>query len=146
VYPQGCYLNHSLAPLRDENGEVQGVFAVSTKSADQAMDEISYRTLLNAAAAGISETDVNGIFTYVNDRYCDMVGRSRDELVGRMTFTEVTHPEDVPDNVAMVKTMLDTGQPFSIEKRFLRPDNSVIWASTYVSCVGLPSDRPGRQI
>ena len=144
--PQGCYLNHSLTPLRNESGEVQGVFAVTTKSADQTMDEISYRILLNAAAAGISETDINGIYTYVNDRYCDMVGRSRDQLIGRMTFTEVTHPEDVPLNIRLVEAMLATGEPFGIEKRFLRPDGSVMWASTYVSCVGLPSDRHGRWI
>jgi two-component system sensor histidine kinase UhpB len=32
---------------------------------------------------GLRILDENGLITYVNDRFCEMLGYSRDEMIGR---------------------------------------------------------------
>jgi PAS domain S-box-containing protein len=147
--PLSClYFDHSLSPLRDDDDEVCGIFTVSTKSAgpEQHVEEVRFSTLLTAAAAGIVETDAKGAFTYVNDRYCEIVGRSREELIGRMTLLEVTYPDDVLENQSLLDSMMETGEPFNIEQRCLRPDGTIVWVNTFVSWVGSPCQDHGRWV
>lgn len=45
----------------------------------------------------VSKTDINGVITFVNDKFCEMSGYSPDELIGK-SHNIVRHP-DVPDEV-----------------------------------------------
>ena len=42
-----------------------------------------YRTLVGTMNQGLGVQDKNGVVTYVNDRFCEIVGYGRDEIVGR---------------------------------------------------------------
>ncbi len=144
----GLYLDHSFSPLRNAEGQVEGVFAMSSKSAAQLhrFDDAGYKALLAAAAAGICATNADGVFTHVNERYCELVGRRREELIGRMSFLDLTHPEDAERNRAVLGSATDGNRSFSIEKRYIRPDGSVLWANVYASWLGAQSDNSGRWI
>lgn len=97
------------------------------------VDETSYRALLGAAGAGVFEADADGAFTYVNDRYCELVGRTREDLIGHFTILDITHPEDVRRNRQQLQEARASGSPFSIEKRYVRPDESIVWVSSFAS-------------
>lgn len=103
--------------------------------------EERYKNLFNQAAAGIAQTDLNGKFMLVNQRYCEMVGRSQDELLG-MRMQDLTHPEDLQENLLVFEKAIRQDVPFAIEKRYIRPDGSAIWVRNHVSLVrdqhGLP--------
>ncbi len=145
----GGYLNHSLSPLRNLNGDIHGVFAVTTRVdlPVHKVDDADFRALLSAADAGISETNADGVFIHVNERYCELVGRDRSELIGKMTFLDVTHSDDIPQSANLVSTTAERGHPFIFEKRYLRPDGSIIWASIIASWAGGPAgDAVGRWI
>lgn len=54
------------------------------KHAEQALLESQrrYKTLATASPAGLFETDVNGVYTYVNEQVCHILGLSQDEILG----------------------------------------------------------------
>ncbi len=72
---------------------------------------------------------------------CEMLGYSRRELL-RMTWEKLTHPEDVAKDVAQFDRLLagKIGR-YSLDKRFIRKDGSVLWAQLSVNSVRRPGER-----
>ncbi len=114
------------------------------KRAEQALaeSEARYRAIVEQATVGVSQTDLTGRFLYVNDRYCEIVGRSRNELLGGLRLHDVTDPEDLPQNLQRFNRLLENDTPFSVEKRYLRPDGTRVWAGLEVSLVRDAEGRP----
>jgi PAS domain S-box-containing protein len=84
------------------------------------------------AAAGMAQCDLTGRFVRVNDQYCAILGRRRDELL-QLRMQDCTHPDDIPNNVTLFHRAVESGEAFEIEKRYLRPDGSVVWVRNAVS-------------
>ncbi len=99
--------------------------------------EAHLQSLFGQTAAGISEADMDGRFLRVNDRYCQIVGRSREELL-TLHMHDITHPDDLPANVPLFRQATASGEPFEIEKRYLRPDGSIVWVSNTVNLIRIP--------
>lgn len=85
-------------------------------------------TFFDNSGTANCETDYStGKLTRVNDALCQMLGYSREELVGK-TFAALTHPDDIAKSKQALKT--PDGQPamtLQFEKRYLRKDGSVLW-------------------
>lgn len=80
-----------------------------------------------------------GRFLRVNQRFSEIAGYPRDELVGGMTFADVTHPEDrEADAKAFRVAMASTGE-YQTEKRYLRKDGSVAWVLVSVALIPNPA-------
>ena len=84
------------------------------------------------AAVGISEVSLDGRFLVVNDRLCERLGRTRAELLS-LGFADVTHPDDVAANLPKFERLAETGEGFNLDKRYVRPDGSVVWANSSVT-------------
>ncbi len=68
----------------------------------------------------------------VNDRLCEILGYGRAEL-RRLTWAELTHPDDLEAELAQFNQVLAGRQEgYSLEKRFLRQDGTVIHAGLAV--------------
>jgi PAS domain S-box-containing protein len=125
-----------LTPVRDALGQVVQLVVISRditerqhienerKQAQKRLSAIFYR-----AAAGLSEMSLTGQFQRVNDELCRLVGRSREDLLVN-SVTDVTHPEDVAKSLAAFATLIQTGEPVSFDKRYLRPDGTIVWANS----------------
>lgn len=76
-----------------------------------------------------------GRFQQVNRAFCDLLGYAPAELSG-MTFQEITHPDDLADDLAQAARMW-AGEidGYSLEKRFLRKDGHAVWTQLTVSAV-----------
>jgi diguanylate cyclase (GGDEF)-like protein/PAS domain S-box-containing protein len=87
------------------------------------------------AAVGMVITDSTGCFCRVNPAFSRLLGRGRDELVGT-SFNSLTSPDDVARSNAVMRDLLtkvvDTVQ---FEKRYLRPDGSVLWVDLHVRSI-----------
>jgi PAS domain S-box-containing protein len=106
-------------------------------AADEAIraSEGQFRAVFNQTISGIAQTDLTGRFVLVNDRYCQIVGRSREELL-KLRMQDITHPEDLSANVKKFRALArGTGENFVIEKRYLRPDASTVWVHNDVSAI-----------
>ncbi|MEQ1874959.1 MAG: EAL domain-containing protein [Ilumatobacteraceae bacterium] len=86
------------------------------------------------SAIGAVIADLNGIPLRVNKVVCEILDRTPEDLIGRQ-WTDFSHPDELPlkDAVRMhFATSLDTYQD---ERRYIRPDGSIAWASTHVALV-----------
>ena len=95
------------------------------------LSEERYRGIFEQSVAGIAEVDPSGRFTTVNDRYCTMVGYSRQELLA-LRMQDLTHPDDLGHNLSQFSNALATGQGFEIEKRYRRKDGRDVWVHNSV--------------
>jgi PAS domain S-box-containing protein len=113
------------------------------KAAEEALREREEQlsAFIDQATAGFAQVDLSGRFTLVNDRFCEIAGRSREELLG-LRMQEITHPEDLPANLPKFERTALEGTPFSHEKRYVRPDGSIVWVNNSVSVIRRPSGEP----
>src|SRR6185503_19176603 len=138
----------TVSPIVDSQGRVVGASKIARditqrRQAEEALrdSEERFRSIFTQALAGIAQIDLTGRFVQVNQRYCDIVGRSAGELY-RLHLQDIIHPDDQPRNLKLFRPMVEgNGQPFVIEKRYLRPDESVVWVNNSVSLV---RDRDGQ--
>ncbi len=70
---------------------------------------------------------------YVNPMYEKITGRSMEEVL-RIGWTAITHPDDLPGELEYFKR-LKRGEleHYSLEKRFIRPDGSLVWVEMTVA-------------
>lgn len=87
-----------------------------------------FRAYFDNMAVGAAQLDASGFYVLVNDRYCEMTGYSREEMVGRMKPFDLTHPDDVVKETAQMREFLSSeGKNLELEKRMIRKDGEVIW-------------------
>ncbi|MCJ8057051.1 PAS domain S-box protein [Shinella curvata] len=140
-YPETVYFDISYSPVRDQDRVVRGVFCIvnettSRVKADAAMRESEerLRAVFAQSAAGIAVGDLSGRLISVNERYCDIVGRRKETLIGTR-MQDITFPEDLPDNEYLFDRLSATGESFEIEKRYVRSDGSLVWVLNSVSAI-----------
>jgi PAS domain-containing protein len=56
--------------------------------------EERFRATFEQAAVGITHAEPDGRFVRVNQKFCDITGYTREELLER-TFQDITHPDDI---------------------------------------------------
>ncbi len=96
--------------------------------------------VINSMGQGLSVTDEEGRFAYVNPEYARMVGRPADSLVG-------LRPHDItpPDFLQTQDTQRDLrmqGETTTYESELLRPDGTI----TKVSITGAPRYLDGKYV
>lgn len=123
-------------PVFDSDGRVVAVCNMlvditERRAMEQALraSEGRLRAILRQAAVGISLMDRDGRLLEVNDKLCQIVGRSAQELCA-MTCEQLTHPDDWISNRAMIDEIaLGQRREFVIEKRYLHRDGSWVWVN-----------------
>ncbi len=146
-------MSRSGGALRDGQGEVIGTIANLVDIRDRKRSEAAlreseerFRAMFEQAAVGIAEVTTGGRWLRVNQRLCDILGYTRDELLER-TFQDITHPDDLVAELARVQQLLAGEiQTLSAEKRYLHKDGSTIWVEVTVSLVRDPGGEPRYSI
>lgn len=134
-------------PEKNAQQEVVGYVGTLTNITDRKASEYAlqaseerFRATFEQAAVGFAHVDPSGRWLRVNQRLCDIVGYSREELLNK-TFQDITYPDDLASDEALVQQTL-TGEidHYSLEKRYIRKDGASIWVSITVSLVKTPSE------
>jgi PAS domain S-box-containing protein len=113
--------------FRDISAQVQA-------QAKIAESEARYRGIVNQSVGGIAETDPTGRFITVNDRYCEITGYAREELL-QLRMQDIIYAEDLPRSLELLEKLASGGPPFEIEKRYIRKDGSIIWVHKGISAI-----------
>lgn len=107
------------------------------RKADQAMRENQelFRNAFEETAVGMALVRTDGLLLRVNAPFCAITGYSGAELA-ELNFQNITHPDDVDEDVAFFKAIL-AGQRrhYSMEKRYIRKDGSVVWVLLHAGVV-----------
>jgi len=88
--------------------------------------EARYRTVVDCQTEFVIRWLPGAIFTFVNEAFCRVLGKSSDELIG-WCFLPIVHPEDAPEFEKAISE-LNQENPFAdFENRILLPDSSMRW-------------------
>ncbi len=146
-----------ISPIRS-NGSVLGVSAfgrdvterkladASLREAESALreSEALFRSFFQLPLVGFSIVHPGKPGIIANERLCQMFGYSADEL-SKMSWTEITHPDDLTKcSVQFDQLIAGQIRSYWLEKRYIRKDGSILWASIAVGCVRLPMARSSR--
>ena len=128
-------------PRWSSDGEHLGFVGVAHDITEAKAAEIALRereaqlsAFINQSTAGFAQVDLSGRFTLVNDHFCDICGRSREDLLN-LTMQEIMHPEDVKREEPLLYAAVRDGTPYSNEKRYVRPDGSVVWVTNSMAVI-----------
>ena len=130
------------SPLRDDAGEIVGAMLIAQDIRERVEREREFgeaqerfRRAFEDAPIGMAVADLEGRFLEVNQALCTITGYSAAELAGT-TFTDITHPDDVSADFETMRALLDGAVGSSVdEKRYLRPDGSIVWVLRSVTVV-----------
>ena len=97
--------------------------------------EERFRATFEQAAVGIGLTTLDGRWLRVNQRLCDVLGYSREELLAR-TFLDTSHPDELALDQAQLQQFL-AGELRTLfrEKRFVHKNGAEVWVDLTVSLV-----------
>jgi PAS domain S-box-containing protein len=117
---------YSVAVSRDITARKQGEEAFRAS-------EQRFRAVYERSPIGIALVESRtGRILQVNPKYCEITGRSEEELVG-MDVRSITHPDDVGHTSEHLRQLADEQHPnYEMDKRYVRPDGSVRWIRVQV--------------
>lgn len=97
--------------------------------------EENFQKMVEYAPIGIVIIDGDLRWKFVNQRFCDIIGYSKQELASK-SFIDITYQDDVKNNVELYMKML-SGEvdQYEYEKRYVRKDGTIIWAHLNVSAI-----------
>jgi len=97
--------------------------------------EARFRATFEQAAVGIAQVGIDGRWMMVNNKLCDILGYTREELLTK-SFREINHADDLETDLNYVRQVLaDEIKTYSLEKRYICRDGSFIWGNLTVSLV-----------
>ena len=100
-----------------------------------------FRKIFEESPIGMVTASADFRFIKVNAAFCAMLGYTEEEL-SSLTFKDITHPEHVAGDALHVNDLLNGKIAlYRTEKRYIRKDNGIIWASVTVNIM---RDSEGR--
>ncbi len=139
-----AYIHHRLQLTQAQAERMLAQMEVSLTGARAHADE-RLLAFIQQGIAGVAEVALDGRILNVNDRYCDIVGYPREELLGQ-PLQRFTTPEDWQAQQSMIEEMLRHGKPYLniVEKQYRRKDGSLaygnVWATLTRDAQGQPTN------
>jgi PAS domain S-box-containing protein len=136
------WVRWSMVPWRRADGNIGGALLFSELRTEQVEarralsdSEARFRATFENAAVGVALVGTDGSILRANCSFARMLGYSVEELQTR-TFQDLTHPDDLAPNLSVLnKTLVGEAESYRMEKRYVRKDGGVVWASLTVGCV-----------
>ena len=86
----------------------------------------TYFNIFNNSLIGIALCSTDGQFIKINNRFCDLLGYSEEELL-KLTFEDITHPDDIERNVNEDIELINSDKEnFQIEKRYIKKTGEIV--------------------
>ena len=134
-------------PVHGPDGELVGVGGVATdvtealrSRAALAVSEERFRLAFVHASEGMALVSLDSVILQVNDRGCEILGRSRDDIVGH-SAAEFYHPDHQFSLDEWAAQVHDAGST-STERVFAKPDGSAVYVRNSTAVVRDADGRP----
>ena len=138
---QRSFHSFSFAPVRNADGVIVGSVHVGTDITDRKMMEVAlrkseehYRKYFELGLVGMAIKSPVGEWIEVNDRLCEILGYSREELMTKH-WKDLTHPDDMETDVEFYR-QLQSGliNQYTIEKRYIHKDKKIVYCLLAIGC------------
>jgi PAS domain S-box-containing protein len=126
--------------LQQLNRELEA--RVEQRTLELQESEAELRAIFHQAAVGIRLSTLDGHILKVNQKLCEILGYSQEELLNK-TFMDITHPEDLQCHLKELQKLI-TGkvETFSLEKRYLHKNGNSVWVNLTVSLIRDVNSQP----
>jgi PAS domain S-box-containing protein len=104
------------------------------------------RAIYEQAAVGICLISLDYRFERVNRRFCEILGCDADYLLKFASSIDATHPDDQEADAQAIAKLLAGATSISLEKRYLRRENQVVWVRLTLSVLRSPQGDPRKFI
>ena len=120
--------------IKDASGHIIKIFGTNQdlteqKRAEERLrnSEARFRSYFELPIIGIGITSVDKKWIQINDKLCEILGYSREELLHR-TWVEITHPDDIPKNIELFNKVI-SGEidGYTLDKRFIRKNGDIVY-------------------
>jgi PAS domain S-box-containing protein len=90
---------------------------------------------------GSDETNVR-----INSKFEKILGRRKEELI-RLGWEKITHPDDLEEDIENFRRF-QSGEinMYSMDKRYIKPDGSIVWVHMIVAPIALSDNRKNNHI
>ena len=136
------WTRRTMSTACDATGKPQYIISVIEDITDRKELEQHHQETFDQAAVGIVHTTEDGRYLRVNRKFCEMMGYSEAELLGRAAAA-ISRPEDrardLKNRQLMWEGKLDH---LSEEKQYIRRDGTTVWTNRTVSLVRDASGKP----
>ena len=136
------WLRWEVRPWHTPEGAIGGIVMLTQDITEQqrmvealGASEERFRNAFEFAGIGMAIVGLDGRWIRVNGRVCGMLGYEEKDLL-KITFQELTHPEDIDSDLENVQLLLSGECRFyQMEKRYFHRDGHVVWARLTASLV-----------
>lgn len=91
------------------------------------VDQTLADLLWQNSVIGLAKVGLDGRWLCVNRTLCSILEYTESELE-KLTFQNITHPEDIDDDLEMIKRVIDKSIPsYIMAKRYITKSNRIIW-------------------
>ena len=130
------------SPLYDNQDNFIGSLRCLTDITKFKEKEAQLTATFEQKAIGIAHMTMDGQYTLVNQRFCEIVGYTPDELLG-MHLQDLLHPDELPQlNKNFDQANAGEDQLNSMERRYIRKDGKLIWVRGSLAIVKDNSETP----
>ncbi len=114
------------------------------KKAEESLQRSEQRLsiLINQVNASVSEIALDGRVVFANDRLCEMLGYTRDELL-RRRLADITAPEDLAHVRAQYELAARDGTDVQIDRRYVHADGKRVRTLERVCVLRDARGKPG---
>ncbi|AFY85003.1 PAS domain S-box protein [Oscillatoria acuminata] len=97
--------------------------------------EAKFRAAFEQAAVGIAHVGLGGNWIEVNQKFCDILGYSREELF-TLTYQQITYTDDASFDVEAEDQLYDPAiNTVTLEKRYIHKTGSLVWVNMTASMI-----------
>lgn len=146
------WLRVNVSPLREANGTLIGAVTSFADITAQRQAEVArmeaterFETSFAHAPSGIALLGFDGRLTRANAALCRILGRGEQELIDT-AGASYTHPDDLEATEGVLERLGSGTTAVPLEKRYVRPDGQIVWASIQTATVRDANGRPSHVV
>jgi PAS domain S-box-containing protein len=136
------WVSSRIFPVRNEAGDVYRRTSImeditERKRTEEALQESEerFRKVFEEGPLGMAVLSLDDRFIRANEALCSMIRYEEEELIG-LTFSKITHPEDVDLGKRQSQELLSGSFPYlQTEKRYVTKEGQTLWINLTASIV-----------